>query len=306
MAGGQVTAVVGGDGAGKTSLLRCLAGALRPDAGEVRSPGSQRIGYLPASSGVYPDLTVAENLAFRAAAYRVPSDRAAERTAELMTRAGLSAARNRLAGQLSGGMRQKLGVIAALLHRPDLLILDEPSTGVDPVSRSGLWSLIASAAADGAAVVLATTYIDDAQRASSVLVLDAGHQLAAGRPEQIVAAMPGSVVVAGERPSGQASMRAWRRGASWRVWCPPGTFYPGERVPADLQDAVTVAALARELKASPAARVEPVVPAEHVRPLDPRRAPSTGQARRARGRQWRTRSHGPDARREHRRHLRVR
>jgi ABC-2 type transport system ATP-binding protein len=269
VARGQVTAVVGGDGAGKTSLLRCLAGALRPDAGEVRNPGSQRIGYLPASSGLYPDLTVAENLAFRAAAYRVRGDAAAERTAELIARAGLSAARNRLAGQLSGGMRQKLGVIAALLHRPDLLILDEPSTGVDPVSRSGLWSLIASAAADGAAVVLATTYIDDAQRASAVLVLDAGHQLAAGQPEQIVTAMPGSVVVAGERPAGVASLRAWRRGASWRVWCPPGSFYPGELIPADLQDAVTVAALARELKAGPAVGVEPADPAEHVQYDDP-------------------------------------
>jgi ABC-2 type transport system ATP-binding protein len=264
VARGQVTAVVGGDGAGKTSLLRCLAGALRPDAGEVRNPGSQRIGYLPASSGVYPDLTVAENLAFRAAAYRVRGDAAAERTAELIARAGLSAARNRLAGQLSGGMRQKLGVIAALLHRPDLLILDEPSTGVDPVSRSGLWSLIASAAADGAAVVLATTYIDDAQRASTVLVLDAGHQLAAGRPEQIVTAMPGSVVVSGELPAGVASLRAWRRGASWRVWCPPGSSYPGEPIPADLQDAVTVAALARELKAGPADGVERADPDKHV------------------------------------------
>jgi ABC-2 type transport system ATP-binding protein len=266
VARGEVTAVVGGDGAGKTSLLRCLAGALRPDAGEVRSPGSQRVGYLPASSGVYPDLTVAENLAFRAAAYRMPGAAAAERTAELIARAGLSAARNRLAGQLSGGMRQKLGVIAALMHRPDLLILDEPSTGVDPVSRSGLWSLIASAAADGAAVVLATTYIDDAQRASTVLVLDAGRQLAAGRPEQIVAAMPGSVVVAAEPPAGQVSLRAWRRGASWRVWCPPGTSYPGEPVPADLQDAVTVAALARTLHASPAAGVEPAEPADHAQP----------------------------------------
>jgi ABC-2 type transport system ATP-binding protein len=266
---GQVAAVVGGDGAGKTSLLRCLAGALRPDAGEVRNPGSQRIGYLPASSGVYPDLTVAENLAFRAAAYRVPADAAGERAAELIARAGLSAARNRLAGQLSGGMRQKLGVIAALLHRPDLLILDEPSTGVDPVSRSGLWSLIASAAADGAAVVLATTYIDDAQRASAVLVLDAGHQLAAGRPEQIVAAMPGSLVVVGDRPAGQVSLRAWRRGMSWRVWCPPGTSYPGEPIPADLQDAVTVAALDRELQASRAAGVERADPAEHMHLADP-------------------------------------
>ena len=253
---GQVTAVVGGDGAGKTSLLRCLAGAIRPDAGEVRSPGALRIGYLPASSGIYPDLTVAENLAFRATAYRMPAGEAADRAAELTERAGLSAARNRLAGQLSGGMRQKLGVIAALLHRPDLLILDEPSTGVDPVSRSGLWSLIASAAADGAAVILATTYLDDAQRASTVLVLDVGRSLAAGSPEQIVAQMPGSVVVTRGQPAGPAGARAWRRGASWRVWCPPGTAYPGETVQPDLQDAVTVAALARELQAPSVAAPE--------------------------------------------------
>lgn len=252
---GQVTAIVGGDGAGKTSLMRCLAGAQRPDAGEVRRPASQHVGYLPASSGLYPDLTVAENLAFRATAYRMSAATAAPRTAELIARAGLSDAGNRLAGQLSGGMRQKLGVIAALLHRPELLVLDEPSTGVDPVSRSGLWSLIASAAADGAAVVLATTYIDDAQRASSVLVLDAGHQLAAGRPDQIVAAMPGSLVVAAERPAGAAGLRAWRRGTSWRVWSPPATSVAGESVEADLQDAVTVAALAREVRADTDANV---------------------------------------------------
>jgi len=247
IARGQVTAIVGGDGAGKTSLLRCLAGAQRPEAGEVRRPSSRRLGYLPASSGLYPDLTVAENLVFRATAYRMSSAATAERTTELIARAGLSDARNRLAGQLSGGMRQKLGVIAALLHRPELLILDEPSTGVDPVSRWGLWSLIASAAADGAAVVFATTYIDDAQRASTVLVLDAGRQLAAGRPDDIVAAMPGSLVVAQERPDGPAGLRAWRRGASWRVWCPPGTTVAGAAVSADLQDAVTVGALAHEL-----------------------------------------------------------
>ncbi len=113
-------------------------------------------------------------------------------------------------------MRQKLGVIAALLHRPELLILDEPSTGVDPVSRSGLWSLIASAAADGAAVILSTTYIDDAQRASAVLVLDAGRQLAAGTPEQIVAALPGAVV---------ASADASRPG--WPATGPGGAARPG-------------------------------------------------------------------------------
>ena len=246
---GQVTAVVGGDGAGKTSLLRCLAGAQRPDAGEVRRPASKYVGYLPASSGLYPDLTVAENLAFRATAYRMSAVTAAQRTADLTARAGLSDARNRLAGQLSGGMRQKLGVIAALLHRPELLVLDEPSTGVDPVSRSGLWSLIASAAADGAAVVLATTYIDDAQRASSVLVLDAGHQLTAGRQTRSWQRCRARSSSQRNGRPGAAGLRAWRRGTSWRVWRPPGTSVAGEPVEADLQDAVTVAALVREVRA---------------------------------------------------------
>ena len=250
---GEVTAVVGGDGAGKTSLLRCLAGAIRPDSGALRGPGPERTGYLPASSGLYPDLTVTENLQFRASAYGMPAAAVRPRIAELTERAGLTAARDRLAGQLSGGMRQKLGVIAALLHEPDLLILDEPSTGVDPVSRSGLWSLIASAAASGAAVALATTYLDDAQRAARVLVLDSGRELAAGTPEQIVAAMPGTVVAAPAPPENAAAARAWRRGASWRVWLPPhSSAAGGTPVAADLQDAVTVAALARGLAGPPA------------------------------------------------------
>ena len=241
---GQVTAVVGGDGAGKTSLLRCLAGVLRPDAGEVRSPAKSRIGFLPAGSGLYPDLTVSENLAFRATAYGLRGAAAVRRAAELTEQAGLAAARDRLAAHLSGGMRQKLGVIAALLHRPELLILDEPSTGVDPVSRSGLWWLIASAAADGAAVILATTYIDDAQRAADVLVLDAGRPLASGAPEQIIRRMPGSVRAVATRPAAEL---AWRRGPGWRVWCPPGsTEAAGPAAEPDLQDAVIVAALARQ------------------------------------------------------------
>jgi len=247
---GAVTAVVGGDGAGKTTLLRCLAGALAPQAGAVTGPGRTATGYFPAGSGTYPDLTVAENLAFRAAAYRVRGAAMTRRADELVELAGLTAARDRLAGQLSGGMRQKLGVIAAMLHRPDLLVLDEPSTGVDPVSRSGLWWLIARAAADGAAVVLATTYLDDAQRASSVLVLDEGRQLAGGTPEQIVAAMPGSVATVPAAPTGPAARLAWRRAGSWRVWSPsPNAAAPA----ADLQDAVTVAALEREVELTGAA-----------------------------------------------------
>ncbi len=256
-AAGQVTAVVGGDGAGKTTLLRCLAGAQAPGSGRVSRPEVRRIGYLPASSGLYPDLTVAENLAFRAAAYGLTAAQAREQVAEYLDRAGLTAARDRLVGQLSGGMRQKLGMIAALVHRPDLLVLDEPSTGVDPVSRSDLWWLIARAATGGSAVVFSTSYLDEAERAGLVVALDAGRELATGTPDEIVAAIPGTLRAVRERPSGQDGLRAWRRGGHWRVWDPPGSGpaagpiagpAAGPVIRPDLQDAVTVAALARELR----------------------------------------------------------
>ena len=243
---GEVTAVVGGDGAGKSTLLRCLAGSHAADSGTLARPPKERGGYFPASSGIYEDLTVTENLAFRAAGYGLPAQVARERTAMLLERAGLASAAGLLAGQLSGGMRQKLGVIAAMLHQPDLLVLDEPTTGVDPVSRSGLWWLIARAAADGCAVVLATTYLDEAERCARVLVLDQGTELASGTPDEIIAAMPGALRASPSRPQDLA--RAWRRAGQWRVWEPDGAG--GDGVQADLQDAVTVAALARELAQS--------------------------------------------------------
>jgi ABC-2 type transport system ATP-binding protein len=245
---GQVTAVVGGDGAGKTTLLRCLAGSLAPTTGTVSKPAKERIGYLPSSSGIYPDLTVRENLDFRATGYKMSRQASRERAAEYLDRAGLADATNRLAGQLSGGMRQKLAVIAAMLHQPELLVLDEPTTGVDPVSRSGLWWLIASAAADGCAVVLATTYLDEAERCASVLVLDAGTALAAGTSQEIVAAMPGVLCRVAAKPDGEAARRAWRRAGRWRVWEPKPPDAPGtDLLTPDLQDAVTVAAIAREI-----------------------------------------------------------
>src|SRR5262249_3529496 len=165
-----------------------------------------------------------------ATAYQIPPQQARERSAELLARAGLDRVGDRPAGQLSGGMRQKLGVIAAMLHKPDLLVLDEPTTGVDPVSRADLWWLITHAAAGGATVVLATSYLDEAERAHDVLVLDAGTVLASGTPEQIVAATPGTLTVTSERPAGEAGRRAWRREGRWRVWGPapgPGGAPPG-------------------------------------------------------------------------------
>ena len=187
---GAITAVTGGDGAGKTTLLRTLAGVTRPAGGTVRGPARHRIGYVAGASGLYDDLTVAENVAFVAGAYGVAGAELQRRRVEILQRTGLDGIDDRLAGRLSGGMRQKLAFALAMLHRPDLLILDEPTTGVDPVSRAELWRLIAGAAAGGAAVVVSTTYLDEAQRAASVLLLDGGRALAAGPPEAVAAALP--------------------------------------------------------------------------------------------------------------------
>ena len=187
---GAVTVVIGGDGAGKTTLLRALAGVLRPSAGTVRTPERRRIGYVSGASGLYGDLSVAENLEFVAAAYGMDADGLATRRDALLAQVGLAGVEGRLAGRLSGGMRQKLAFALAMLHEPNLLILDEPTTGVDPVSRADLWRLIAGAAAGGAAVVVSTTYFDEAERAASVLLLDGGRTVAAGPPHEMTAALP--------------------------------------------------------------------------------------------------------------------
>ena len=199
-----VAAVVGGDGAGKTSLLHVLAGTLAPDAGAVSRPAPTRVGGQLGSAGVWDDLTVDENLAFVAACYRMDPAAAASRADALTLAAGLTGARERLAAALSGGMRQKLGVCAALLPHPALVLLDEPTTGVDPVSRAQLWRLITRAAAEGAAVVLTTTHLDEAERAAAVLVLEHGRELVAGAPTDLIAAHPGQgglegLVIAAQR-----------------------------------------------------------------------------------------------------------
>jgi ABC-2 type transport system ATP-binding protein len=241
----SVAAVVGGDGAGKTTLLRALAGTVRPSAGTVDRPDERRIGYLSAGSGVWADLTAGENLEFAGRAYGLGAGQLRPRTDALLEQTGLAAARDRLAGRLSGGMRQKLALAMALVHEPELLILDEPTTGVDPVSRVELWRLLAGAAAMGAAVALATTYLDEAERAATVLVLDQGRALLSGTPDEVLAAVPGRVLEAPSRPGG---VPAWRRGARWRAWSPDGSPLPGAaEVAPDLEDAVVVAQLAREL-----------------------------------------------------------
>ncbi|MGH2749260.1 MAG: ABC transporter ATP-binding protein [Actinomycetota bacterium] len=236
-----VTAVAGGDGAGKTSLLRALLGLVALSAGEIRCPQEGAIGYLPAGSGVYPDLTVDENLRFAAGAYGLRGGDYRVARAELLARTGLAPAHDRLGGNLSGGMRQKLGLAMALVHGPRLLVLDEPSTGIDPVSRRELWRLVTEAAGDGTTVVLATTYLDEAQRCDSVTVLDDGAILLQGSPGELISGIDGSVGESAARPE---ITFAWRRGAGWRGWSPGDAGSAGARpVAPDLQDAVVIAAL---------------------------------------------------------------
>ncbi|MGO9198410.1 MAG: ABC transporter ATP-binding protein [Acidimicrobiales bacterium] len=243
-----VTVVVGGDGAGKSTCLKALVGLVRLSGGAVQRPPKNETGYVPARAGLYPDLTVAENVEFIARAYGVTRGGLETRSSEMLERLGLAGLAERLGGHLSGGMQRKLSVGLALFHEPALLVLDEPTTGVDPVSRTELWRLISGAAASGTAVVVSTTYVNEAQRASTVTLLDEGRSIATGKPEEIVAALPGSlgVVRSGARPEGLS----WRWGRTWRVWAPSSRLPEGaEPLQPEFEDAVVIAALASEQRA---------------------------------------------------------
>lgn len=238
---GRVTAVVGGDGAGKSTAAKALVGLAGLSSGRVRRPHKRRLGYQSEGSGVWDDLTVAENLRFVADAYGIA--RPDRRIDHLLDLTGLGPARDRLAAHLSGGMRQKLGVAMALLHEPDLLVLDEPTTGLDPASRTDLWLLVAGAAAEGTGVLLTTTYTDEAERGSTVVALDRGKVLASGTVEDLLARVPGRIVEADHSVS---LPYKWRRGTRWRAWIPDGNP-PAGTAPAepDLADVLIVAALTR-------------------------------------------------------------
>ena len=239
----RITVVVGGDGAGKSTCLEVLAGLLEPDAGIVHRPAKERIGYVPATAGLWADLTVQENLDFIADAYRLPASERRRKADQLVARTGLAEVRRRLGGQLSGGMQRKLAVGLALLHAPELLVLDEPTTGVDPVSRAELWRLISRAAVEGTAVAVTTTYLNEAARAACVVLLEAGTVLASGSPEDILHNVPGALGTTEgvDRPT----PLSWRRGPSWRVWAPAGRLPDGTQpLQPDFEDAVVVAELA--------------------------------------------------------------
>jgi ABC-2 type transport system ATP-binding protein len=200
---GEIFGLVGPDGAGKSTLIRMLATVLAPTAGDafvfgesvIRYPGrvKPRIGYMSQAFSLYGDLTVAENLAFFAKLRGVPGREVVSRSSRLLEFAGLTEFARRQAQHLSGGMKQKLALAATLIHEPALLFLDEPTTGVDPVSRREFWRIIAGLRQRGITVFVATPYMDEAERCTHVAFMDAGRILLSETPALLKAGVPGSL-----------------------------------------------------------------------------------------------------------------
>ncbi len=201
---GEIFGLVGPDGAGKTTIMRMLAGVLPPDAGVIVLDGidvvaeperaKPRLSYMPQSFGLYEDLTVAENMFFYGELFGVPRKLRRARGLELLEAAGLAPFQRRLAGRLSGGMKQKLGLVCALIHTPRVLLLDEPTTGVDPVSRRDFWAVLYNLRESGVTVILSTAYMDEAERCSRLALVNAGEIRACDMPARLKQAMPGALL----------------------------------------------------------------------------------------------------------------
>lgn len=201
--GGEITGLVGPDGAGKTTLVRLMTGLMLPDSGSVsvlgfttaRDPTAihAAIGYMPQRFGLYEDLSVQENLDLYADLRGLPKHERAATFDELLTFTDLKRFTGRLAGKLSGGMKQKLGLACALLKKPRLLLLDEPGVGVDPISRRDLWTMVEDLTKEGIGVVWSTAYLDEAEACDGMLLLNQGKLMFAGKPADMTARVEGRV-----------------------------------------------------------------------------------------------------------------
>lgn len=201
VADGEIFGLVGPDGAGKTTTMRLLTGILEPTGGTAEVAGcdvvreseklKEHIGYMSQRFGLYTDLTVAENIEFYADIYGVARRGRAETVERLLGFSNLTPFKQRLAGNLSGGMKQKLGLACALIHTPRVLFLDEPTNGVDPVSRRDFWRILYQLVRDGVTLFVSTAYLDEAERCNRLALLHEGRLLGVGTPEQVKAMMPG-------------------------------------------------------------------------------------------------------------------
>jgi ABC-2 type transport system ATP-binding protein len=204
VAEGEIFGLVGPDGAGKTTTMRMLTGILPPTAGTAEVAGcdvvrqterlKDHIGYMSQRFGLYPDLTVQENLAFYADIYAVPRRELAARTDRLLGFSNLTPFKQRLAGNLSGGMKQKLGLACALIHTPRVLFLDEPTNGVDPVSRRDFWRILYQLVREKVTIFISTAYLDEAERCNRLALLHEGRLLGLGTPDEVKAMMPGALL----------------------------------------------------------------------------------------------------------------
>jgi ABC-2 type transport system ATP-binding protein len=201
---GELFGLVGPDGAGKTTVMRLLTAILDPSGGEawvmgrpVRAePGKihAEIGYMSQRFGLYSDLSVLENLHFYADLYGVPRRGRGARIEELLSFAGLTPFQNRFAGNLSGGMKQKLGLACTLIHTPRVLFLDEPTSGVDPVSRRDFWRILYRLLREKVTIFVSTAYLDEAERFQRLALLHRGRSLAVGTPEEVKTLFPGTIL----------------------------------------------------------------------------------------------------------------
>ena len=201
---GEIFGLVGPDASGKTTILRMLCGILPPDEGEAVVAGydirreaervKEKVGYLPQRFGLYGDLSVLENIHFYADLYLVPRKVRGERIERLLQFANLEPFVKRRAQDLSGGMKQKLGLICALIHTPALLLLDEPTTGVDPVSRRDFWMILYDLLKEGVTILFSTSYLDEAERCSRIGFMDQGELLISETPAAVKACVKGIVL----------------------------------------------------------------------------------------------------------------
>ncbi len=197
VARGEIFGLVGPDGAGKSTSLRMICGLTNPDSGEATVAGysvlrdkaavKERIGYMPQRFSLYADLSIDENLDFFARLHGVSKQDRDAFVPELLRMTALTPFRNRLAGRLSGGMKQKLALMCTLLHRPKVLVLDEPTNGLDPISRRDLWFLLYKLAKEGTALLISTAYMDEAARCHRVGLMDRGRMMLCDSPDRLAA-----------------------------------------------------------------------------------------------------------------------